>query len=258
MNLMLRPFARYADFNGRARRAEFWLFGITQMLVYLLFGLILFMSVTSGKPATVVLGSLIAFGGMVLFMVGCIIPNYAVTVRRLHDTGRSGWWILLYLPGILGSFSTWAAAIAYMQSSRTGAPDPTVFAHALQGSILTMVGWVGQLVMLVFMLWPGTRGANRFGSDPKNSGPDISVFNDERNAANTARIDDAIAKAKAEADAARPPHKPIFDFGPGSSGPMINTYGRDPAPEPAKPAPAPWQTPAYDPGVRPSKPFGKR
>ena len=64
-------FSKYATFSGRARRSEYWWF----VLVNAIIGCI---------PYVNVLWGLIAF-----------IPSLAVCVRRLHDTGRSGWWILL-------------------------------------------------------------------------------------------------------------------------------------------------------------------
>ncbi|ESQ77503.1 DUF805 domain-containing protein [Asticcacaulis sp. YBE204] len=259
MNLMLRPFARYADFKGRARRLEYFMFGLFQLIVYIVLIVFLMLSVTSGKIGTAAVGGLISTVGIFAFAAACIIPNYALVFRRLHDSGRSGWWILLLAPCVLSVFSSWEGVMLLAQSARyQGAPDPAALGHLMRGSMWGFVGTITQIVLFVFMCWPGNRGANRFGDDPKNPGPDISVFSDDRSAANTARIDDAIARAKAESDAARPPHKPIFDFGPGSSGPMINTYGRDAAPEPERPAPPAWQAPAYDPGIRPSKPFGKR
>lgn len=70
-------FGKYATFEGRARRSEYWFFTLFNFLVSLLLGWI---------P---VLGWLIC---LALFL-----PGLAVCVRRLHDTGRSGWWFLLVL-----------------------------------------------------------------------------------------------------------------------------------------------------------------
>jgi uncharacterized membrane protein YhaH (DUF805 family) len=86
---------KYATFEGRARRSEYWYF----MLFYFL--------------AVVVLSFIDVFAGMyneeyglgllsTLFMIATILPSLAVTVRRLHDTNRSGWWVLLNLIPIVG------------------------------------------------------------------------------------------------------------------------------------------------------------
>ena len=81
---------RYTDFSGRSRRSEYWFFQLFAALAYLvwLVGLVVL-----GVSALRLIWSLI---GVVVF-VGLIVPAIAVFVRRLHDTGRSGWWWLLGL-----------------------------------------------------------------------------------------------------------------------------------------------------------------
>lgn len=86
--------SKYAQFDGRATRAEYWYFTLINMLVVVALGFV---------------DSLIGFafldmpfgllGGV--YSLAILMPYWAVTVRRLHDTGRSGWWLLLeLLPGI--------------------------------------------------------------------------------------------------------------------------------------------------------------
>ena len=81
---------KYADFAGRARRREYWMF----FLVY--FVLTLVVGVVEG---------FLGIGGYATALVALahLLPSLAVTVRRLHDGGRSGWWILLALLPVLGS-----------------------------------------------------------------------------------------------------------------------------------------------------------
>ena len=71
-------FTKYADFNGRAPRAEYWWF---------------FLAVLLGGAAA----SLIGFRVYALFSVATMLPMIAVGSRRMHDTNRSGWWQLLAL-----------------------------------------------------------------------------------------------------------------------------------------------------------------
>ena len=74
-------FSKYVDFSGRAPRSEFWwfvLFVIIVSVVALLIGL------------------------NTLFGLAMLLPSIAVTVRRLHDTDRSGWWYLLVFVPLLG------------------------------------------------------------------------------------------------------------------------------------------------------------
>ena len=103
-----------------------------------------------------------------LFSLATFIPWLAVTVRRLHDTNRSGWWLLaLFLPLVAVGFAA-AAAVGATLSGGT-APEPT-------GSMLVMmiVAVVAMLIigitMFVFMVSEGTHGPNDYGDDPY--GPD--------------------------------------------------------------------------------------
>jgi uncharacterized membrane protein YhaH (DUF805 family) len=98
MNLMFEPLRRYADFNGRARRSEYWLFWLlTVILETVAFVLI---GATGGNPASMNLG----LGGILLcaIVLGLFVPSLAVLFRRLHDTDRSAWWVLIAFLPILG------------------------------------------------------------------------------------------------------------------------------------------------------------
>ena len=91
-------FRNYAKFSGRARRSEFWFFRLFISLVIV--GLFLAMEVvfaaTGPRPAP---DPAVTFLGLALaiFWLAIFLPDLAVTVRRLHDTDRSGWWYLLLL-----------------------------------------------------------------------------------------------------------------------------------------------------------------
>lgn len=81
---------RYADFSGRARRKEYWMFVLFHLLISLGVGLI------DG-----ILGTGPTLG--LVYAVAVFLPGVAVSVRRLHDTGRSGWWLLLVLIPFVGA-----------------------------------------------------------------------------------------------------------------------------------------------------------
>lgn len=87
---------KYADFSGRAPRAEYWWFFLGEMIV-----LVLAMIVDS------ILGTDIGGTGYGLFYfavwLALFIPALAVGVRRLHDTDRSGWWLLIVLIPLIGA-----------------------------------------------------------------------------------------------------------------------------------------------------------
>ena len=99
---MLEPLRKYATFSGRARRKEYWLW---QLLVGVIATVLLWLA----RPVYYMEGPQIYdFGNplfaMVLgvFALAVMLPSLAVAVRRLHDSDKSGWWILLGLTGIGG------------------------------------------------------------------------------------------------------------------------------------------------------------
>ena len=114
-------FRKYFDFRGRASRAEYWWF--------LLFGGLV------AVPANLAGSDLIPY----LVTGILLLPRLAVTVRRLHDTDRSGWWALLSLVGWIPGTRWWVIAI------------PT-------------------LVLVWFMVQKGDAGENRHGPNPTQDG----------------------------------------------------------------------------------------
>ena len=86
---------KYAQFTGRARRKEYWYFVLFNLLASIALGVIDGITGTYSDDAGLgLLGGIYALAGF--------IPSIAVAMRRLHDTGRSGWWLLLALIPILG------------------------------------------------------------------------------------------------------------------------------------------------------------
>jgi uncharacterized membrane protein YhaH (DUF805 family) len=132
MNWMLLPYRRYAEFSGRSRRREYWMFVLFYLLVFVLLNALFGTNEVTRTPTGFGFGSrLVGGGGFVggLFALASFIPALAVSVRRLHDQGRSGWMLLLGLIPFFGGF-----------------------------------------VLLVFMCLEGTRGPNQYGPDPKDPG----------------------------------------------------------------------------------------
>lgn len=91
MNYFLDAFTKkYADFDGRARRAEFWMFTLYHSLVILvLVMLFVFTALVAPKLALIPMAIYLMYG------LASLLPSLAVQVRRLHDTDKSGWWLLL-------------------------------------------------------------------------------------------------------------------------------------------------------------------
>ena len=90
MNWYLEVLKKYAVFNGRARRKEYWMFGLFNMIIACVLG---FVEGLAGSPG-VVAG---------IYSLAVLIPGTAVFVRRLHDTNRSGWWFLIGLIPFIGA-----------------------------------------------------------------------------------------------------------------------------------------------------------
>lgn len=103
MDLMLQPLRKYTDFTGRARRSEYWLFALFVALVQMTTGILSWFvggdlgDEAFATPASAVI-ALLYFG----FCLYIFIPSMAVSFRRLHDSGRTAWWLLLGLIPILG------------------------------------------------------------------------------------------------------------------------------------------------------------
>ncbi len=89
MNEYLEAFKKYADFQGRASRREYWMF----------FGVNLGFAVVLGIAETIMNTKILGL----LYSLAILVPSLAIGVRRLHDTNRSGWWLLITLIPIVGA-----------------------------------------------------------------------------------------------------------------------------------------------------------
>ncbi|APG28665.1 hypothetical protein A7E78_12980 [Syntrophotalea acetylenivorans] len=94
MNWYLDVLKKYFVFQGRARRKEYWMFTLFNMLVYI---------------ALMIIEGILGMGGegglgllSTLYTLAVLLPALGVSVRRLHDTGRSGWWLLIGLVPLIG------------------------------------------------------------------------------------------------------------------------------------------------------------
>lgn len=137
MEWMLLPLKRYADFSGRSRRKEYWMFALLQIIIIFAITIIggvlgAFTPDASGAMST---GGGLMFALFGIYILAIFIPSLAVQVRRFHDQDKSGWFVLL-----------------------------------------NFIPYVGGLVVLVFMCLDGTKGKNRFGDDPKMSDNVGDVF----------------------------------------------------------------------------------
>ena len=100
MNWYLKVLKQYADFSGRARRKEYWMFTLIHICIFaLLIFLMFYASNNFENEPNSLLFIIIGF-----YFLATLIPLVAVTVRRLHDMGQSGWWYLISFVPYIGSF----------------------------------------------------------------------------------------------------------------------------------------------------------
>jgi uncharacterized membrane protein YhaH (DUF805 family) len=173
MNYMFMPLKRFADFSGRSRRLEFWLWTLFTMIVTSVLVAIIVVAVVgsmadlanraaSGEfanyvsdggtnfvelngqkyaiPPEVMAQAIIGSFGipailLALWSLAILIPNLAVIVRRLHDQDKSGWWFFI-----------------------------------------GFVPFIGGIWLLILYLIDGTPGPNRYGPDPKGRGMSAAPF----------------------------------------------------------------------------------
>jgi uncharacterized membrane protein YhaH (DUF805 family) len=158
-----RPLQKYADFTGRAPRAEYWWYVLAIIVLSIVARIIdniLGMNVVG------------AYGPLSLIvMLGLLVPNLAVSVRRLHDTNRSGWWILLPIIPYCAAFLFGGAA---MMGAASGSSAGMMAGAGLAG-IFLLIGFVCAIVLLVFMCLPSTPGENRYGPNPYGEGEGSTV-----------------------------------------------------------------------------------
>ena len=89
MEYFVDAFKKYAEFSGRATRTQYWMFILFFMIIYFVLALI-----------DVFVGTMVlAF----IFNVAVFLPSIAIAARRLHDTGRTGWWQLIVLIPLIGA-----------------------------------------------------------------------------------------------------------------------------------------------------------
>jgi uncharacterized membrane protein YhaH (DUF805 family) len=96
MSWFLQALRQYATFSGRARRKEYWYFVLFYMLIFFVLWAVDGRTGTAGDS-----GDWGLLSGV--FSLAMLLPSIAVGVRRLHDTGRTGWWLLLSFIPLIGA-----------------------------------------------------------------------------------------------------------------------------------------------------------
>jgi uncharacterized membrane protein YhaH (DUF805 family) len=158
-------FENYANFNGRARRSEYWYFALANFVIAIITAMI-------DKS----LG--LKFGTNSIYSLAVFIPGLAVAVRRLHDIGKSGKLLLfLYLAIIaLAIVMVFSGLSAFMSGM-----SPSTLTSAGIGFFIPLLLILGLAIwMLVLFCTAGDTGENKYGVDPKaEPGEDINQIGTE-------------------------------------------------------------------------------
>lgn len=116
MNWYLKCLKQYADFNGRARRKEYWMFVLFNSLIGFAIGIVDGITGISEGASVGYLG--------IIYNLAMLIPNIAVGVRRMHDVGKSGWFILFPIYNLI------LALTGGDNGSNKYGPDPKSEGHS--------------------------------------------------------------------------------------------------------------------------------
>lgn len=141
--------SKYADFRGRASRSEYWYFVLFVIVVALI------ASVLDVLLSTFVVNALSS--------LALLLPNLSVVVRRLHDTGRSGYWVLAFYLTI-GITLTLSVGISLYY------PSPVIIPLLLVTCLIILI-----IIYFVFTLLPSMEGDNKYGPNPLRVSADADV-----------------------------------------------------------------------------------
>ncbi len=159
---------KYADFSGRATRAEYWWWLLATILASLAICAVdSFIGAISNAYFYTPLST--------IFALAVLLPDLAVTARRLHDIGKSGWWQLVWFAiGILAIIPIIVGVLVGLSGLLTGEEDwgkwwsAVSWAPIVAGILVAFLVWIGLVVWwLVWMVKLGQSGPNHYGPDPR-------------------------------------------------------------------------------------------
>ena len=159
---------KYADFSGRATRAEYWWWVLATVIVSFGIGAVdgfinSFTGAYSFSPLSTIFG------------LAVLLPDLAVTCRRLHDTGRSGWWQLVWFAiAILAIIPVIVGVVVGLSGLLAGGEEwgewwtAISWAPVVVGFVIAFLVWIGLLIWwLLWMVKQGQAGPNHYGPDPR-------------------------------------------------------------------------------------------
>ena len=189
--LMFQPLIKYVDFQGRARRSEFWLWVLFRVLlgavsstivISAMFPILAHTNWSNPDPQQFMepyMRIMPWINILNLINLLLLLPSLAVAVRRLHDINRTGWWLVMpFVVTVVGMILFFVImATQIFAASGSGSDLTETQSLAMFGKVFGSLALfvflpilISQIVMLVFYCTDGTPTANRFGADPKGRG----------------------------------------------------------------------------------------
>ena len=169
--------SKYCNFKGRARRSEFWWFMLFLLIVYLAGSYLMGLLASLVPESFGMDASRLAIILVTMLMLAFMIPVFAVLTRRLHDTGRGGWWVLvLSVVGLIYGISYFYIMWPLLDKMST---DPYELASEMTGIMLEsptlatafsfsgIVLFILVIILFVFTLLDSKWGENKYGPSPK-------------------------------------------------------------------------------------------
>ncbi|MBO7635422.1 MAG: DUF805 domain-containing protein [Paludibacteraceae bacterium] len=126
----------YARFSGRARRKEFWMYQLFNIPFFII---IFILSKTITDPTLSFI--------LTIIPLAFILPFLSVTVRRLHDINKDGFWVIITVPIYLNELLR--------------------IMHWPGSSVMSIISGLGSIILIIMMCKTGTVGENKYGPDPK-------------------------------------------------------------------------------------------
>jgi len=112
----------YANFEGRARRSEYWYFALTNVIITFALYILVIIGAAAESPIITIMGSIL----VLVYALATVIPSLAVAARRLHDTNKSGWMLLIGLIPIAGIILLVFYCTEGDKNANQYGPDPKV------------------------------------------------------------------------------------------------------------------------------------
>ena len=179
INYAILPFFRYFDFRGRSSRSEYWWYSLLLVII----GILYFAYSIAAMPSFTDMmdpdfdETALGYGFIdyvyIIFSLATFIPNLSVSVRRLHDINRTGWWLAAFYGLMMTSSILFTGAMIniFVSAMLAISGDMNGMGSSFGGAYILIalsIGiFIGTLVwMIVWFATPGVSSNNRFGGDP--------------------------------------------------------------------------------------------